>query len=121
MTKHKPLLCVDFDGVIHSYTSGWEAPDIIRDLPVPGAMMFLAEAVQVFNVAIFSARTRQPGGLAAMQNWMMKHAPECLFVQLQWPTEKPPARVSIDDRAVTFTGVWPDMQELLDFKPWNKK
>ena len=39
---------------------------------------------------------------------------------LQWPTEKPAAFITIDDRALTFTGVWPAIETLLSFKPWNK-
>jgi hypothetical protein len=42
-------------------------------------------------------------------------------LELEWPTEKPPALVTIDDRAITFTGEWPAMAELLAFKPWNKR
>lgn len=118
---YKPLLCVDFDGVIHEYVSGWEAADVIRDGPVPGAIEFLEEAVEHFQVAIFSARSNQPGGMDAMKEWLSMHLECGAFESLQWPTEKPPARVSIDDRALTFTGEWPDMQDLLDFKPWNKK
>lgn len=41
---------------------------------------------------------------------------------LKYPTEKPAAMVSIDDRALCFTGNWNDFdpQRLLEFKPWNK-
>lgn len=37
-----------------------------------------------------------------------------------FPTERPPATITIDDRAITFTGEWPDMETLINFKPWNK-
>ena len=63
----KPILCVDFDGVIHSYASGWKGADAIPDPPVPGAMEFLREALRHFRVSIFSSRSNQPGGIAAMQ------------------------------------------------------
>lgn len=29
----KPILCLDFDGVIHSYASGWKGADVIPDPP----------------------------------------------------------------------------------------
>lgn len=38
-----------------------------------------------------------------------------------WPTEKPSAMVTIDDRALTFDGTWPKIEALKAFKPWNKK
>ena len=126
MTKlNKPILCMDFDGVIHSYTSGWTRADEVRDPPVPGAMDFLREATQHFRVAIFSSRSNQPGGLNAMQEWLFRYAElthpySSWRHEIEWPTEKPSAKVSIDDRAITFTGVWPDIQTLLSFKPWNK-
>ena len=40
--------------------------------------------------------------------------------QIEFPTEKPPAMVTLDDRAITFKGIWPDLDELLKFRPWNK-
>jgi len=40
---------------------------------------------------------------------------------IEWPKEKPPAFVTIDDRAITFTGEWPDLDVLRNFKPWKLK
>lgn len=135
----KPILCMDFDGVIHSYTSGWKGADVIPDPPVPGAIAFLSNAKDSFDVQIFSSRSNQPGGIEAMQRYMrdaIYHHFDCAFAPgsprdfdaanalieaLSYPTEKPSAMISIDDRAITFTGVWPPIRELQEFKPWNKQ
>lgn len=118
----KPILCLDFDGIIHSYVSGWKGATIIPDPPVAGAFEFIKEALQYFEVAIFSSRSAQPGGIAAMQEWFLRYGwpqdqnqnPQGLF----FPVEKPAAFLTIDDRAITFTGLWPDARELRKFKPW---
>jgi hypothetical protein len=123
-TMNKQILCLDFDGVIHSYTSGWKGADIIPDPPVPGAMDFIREALKYFRVAIFSSRSNQPGGLDAMKDYIAVNS-ELGFRDpiegLEWPLEKPAAFVTIDDRAITFDGTWPSIDALRNFKPWNKK
>lgn len=128
----KPILCVDFDGVIHSYTSKWVDATTIPDPPVEGAFAFLEEAVKHFDVHIFSSRSNHNGGIAAMLRWMYKWTdtivpPETIhdfketwINDLTWATSKPPAFVTIDDRALTFTGNWPTIDALKAFKPWNK-
>lgn len=124
----KPILCLDFDGVIHSYTSRWQGADVVPDPPVDGAIAFMLEALEHFDVTIFSSRSNQPGGLEAMRSWLKHHAGGCWYESPAGPgledvrfvTEKPPAMVTLDDRALTFTGSWPAMQALLSFKPWNK-
>jgi hypothetical protein len=125
---NKKILCLDFDGVIHNYTSGWQGPMAIHDGVVPGALEFIIEAVNHFTVSIYSSRSGQWGGIAAMQNFLITNLQQLMgddaqavFDQIQWPKEKPPAFLTIDDRAVTFTGVWPEVEALKEFKPWNKK
>ena len=124
MTMGKPILCLDFDGVIHSYTSGWKGADVIPDPPVPGAMDFIREAQKHFTVAIFSSRSNQPGGLDAMKDYVALNS-EIGFRDpiegIEWPLEKPPAMVTIDDRALTFDGTWPEIETLKAFQPWNKR
>lgn len=126
----KPILCLDFDGVIHSYVSGWKGANNIPDPPVPGAVDFLRQAVERFEVHIFSSRSHQPGGLQAMREYIGYIVDEerlsdyedlAWASAIQWPTEKPPALLTIDDRAITFTGIWPSLDFIASFKPWNKK
>jgi hypothetical protein len=120
MDTHKPTIIVDFDGVLHSYASGWKGADVIPDPPVDGAMEFLDEAVKHFRVAIFSSRSHQEGGIEAMKNWLDDHGASWdVQVLVEFPTVKPPAILSIDDRAICFNGTFPTMEFIKDFQPWN--
>lgn len=127
----KPILCLDFDGVIHSYASGWKGADVIPDPPVDGALQFIVDAMEHFTVVIFSSRSHQPGGREAMWQWLGYWSVDPVhgmpgdfdhgaWSAIGWPVEKPPALVTLDDRALTFTGIWPSMEFLKAFKPWNK-
>lgn len=130
------ILCVDFDGVLHSYTSGWKGEDVVSDPPVPGAMLWLIIASTHFQVHIFSSRSYRPEGIAAMKaaikRWLLANSPETghpymtdanEFVDtvLQWPTSKPAAFLTLDDRAIQFTGTFPRPDELVNFKTWMQK
>lgn len=111
---------IDFDGVIHSYVSKWQGADVIPDPPVPGAIDFIREALNHFDVQIFSSRSNQPGGIEAMKEYLDYHTDGDLLYDVKFPTEKPPAFLTIDDRAITFNGTWPRIEDLKAFKPWNK-
>lgn len=122
------ILCLDFDGVLHSYTSGWQGIDIIPDPPVAGAMVHLRSYADSFEVHIFSARSRSSGGREAMQNWV-RHAlvqsfghevSAYVMQRIVFANYKPSAFVTLDDRAITFTGKWPTTEELWEFKQWQK-
>ncbi len=122
----KPILCLDFDGVLHSYTSGWKGVDIIPDPPVPGAMQFLVGATEAFQVSIFSSRSKDRAGVQAMRKWLRYCLEEEGFseeveLEIDFSAEKPPAMLTIDDRALTFTGRWPSIEELKAFKPWYQR
>ena len=63
---HRPkIVCVDFDGVVHSYAAPFRGATIIPDPPVPGAFAWLAAASARFEVCIYSSRSKEPGGIAA--------------------------------------------------------
>ena len=129
----KPILCLDFDGVLHSYTSAWERSDRIPDPPVFGAMVFLEQAVEHFDVQILSSRSREMSGIDAMCRWLETYLREHydgddvsagkVISRIKFPIMKPAAFLTIDDRALCFDGNWPALkpEELLKFKPWNKR
>lgn len=132
--KFVPILCLDFDGVLHSYTSGWQGPRTINDPPVQGALTWLVNTVQSgkMRVHIYSSRSRYWFGRAAMRAWLKRWlfnmntgldavGVEDVLSQITFPKYKPPAMVSIDDRAIRFTGTFPPLEQLLQSKPWNKK
>lgn len=131
-----PIICVDFDGVIHSYTSGWQGVDVIPDDPVPGAIQWLMEHLPVPEglghfgdlkgpeVCIYSSRSKERAGVKAMKEWLIKHGLPWQYISddiLKFPTQKPPAFLTIDDRAICFNGQFPTAQEMMSFKPWNKR
>ena len=131
-TLSKPILCLDFDGVCHSYVSGWRGADVIPDPPVAGLLEFIAEARRHFDIRIFSTRSHQKGGEAAMVRWFEeqhelwsakvgRHILGGIGSVISFPKQKPPAMVSLDDRCLLFEGEWPSMERLVNFKPWNKK
>lgn len=123
------ILVLDFDGVIHSYTSKWVDAKTIPDPPVEGAMVFLSQAVWDFDVCIYSSRSHQEGGIMAMREYIHFHLLDKfsdtvaneILAMMRFPTSKPSAFITIDDRAITFEGVWPDLEELAKFVPWNKR
>ena len=150
----KPILCLDFDGVLHSYTSGWKGARVIPDPPVPGALEFVVGALERFQVAILSSRSHAWFGRYAMKRWLRNNlyaigiaddvprwwadyicegsamepwahevyaSANRVIKTIQWPLHKPPAMVTIDDRAITFSGEWPSLDGLRAFKTWQKK
>lgn len=156
MQTSKKLLALDFDGVLHSYTSGWKGPRTIPDPPVPGALEFLTNAVTRFDVHIFSSRSRYIGGRWAMRRWLrdwylrsdtidnewwsdfvsdyaidlggdsmapwdanVRGAIDFILDRIEFPKYKPPAHVTIDDRAIPFVGIWPTPEAIESFSPWR--
>jgi hypothetical protein len=125
----KPILCLNFDGVIHSYSSGWKGATVIPDPPVAGALDFIDRARDHFIVAIFSSRSNQVGGKNAMVQYLQDqmtafwNADKAIRVLLdiEFPSEKPAAFVTIDDRALTFDGTWPRLEDIKAFQPWHKR
>jgi|SRR5208282_1523940 len=128
---NKPILCLDFDGVIHWYRKGWQDGSIY-DSVTPGFFAWAEKASQHFQLFIYSSRSSTADGIAAMRHWLLiEHAKWKEIVSSQGAVDiefnfisiKPPAFITIDDRAFQFKGRWDDEnlipEKLKLFKPWN--
>lgn len=121
--ERKMTIVVDWDGVIHSYISGWQGADVIPDPPVPGAIEWLRGLIQDegFGVVISSARSSQPGGISAMVRYLFDRGfSQGEVSKIEFPTEKPSGWLNIDDRAICFRGTFPSPLEIVNFRPWNE-
>ena len=108
----------DFDGVIHSYTSGWQGINVAGDPPVDG----INEAIQAvrqagYKVAVVSSRCCEKDGMDTVIDYLNRYGIEVDAVT----PYKPPAIVYIDDRAICFDGR-PEtlLEKIQSFKVWNK-
>ena len=125
----KPILCVDFDGVIHSYENGWQNGEIYGTV-VPGFFEWLIKAKDIFAIVIYSSRSKDPEMRSDMRKWLRSKAgyhglPVDMDNLVEFANEKPAAYLTIDDRAVCFKGDWnaPELRPdvLRAFAPWNTK
>jgi len=139
--KHKQIICVDFDGVVHSYVNGWQGMGGVEDPPIKGAIQWLDKLsrCEEFEVAIFSSRNKSFFGRRAMKRWLAQHYGEVMAIypafgddpdephdecwdfvrRLKFPWFKPAAHMFIDDRAMRFEGRFPSVNQIRNFKPWK--
>jgi len=114
--QRRRTIAIDFDGVIHRYSKGWNG-GAIYDPPVEGAREALARIHARYEVVIFTTRV----------NPDMHGSGEQMDLVLAWLERygfrkgehfdaithvKPPALAYIDDRALHFTAWDQALEEL---------
>jgi hypothetical protein len=127
----KPTLCIDFDGVVHRYSKGWQDGTIYDDV-TDGFFEWAAEAQRYFKLVIYSSRSKDMNQRTLMAMWLYEqrnkwiaaHGPADVdLIDIEFAHEKPPAFLTIDDRCQPFGGRWDDVhldpKLLRQFKPWN--
>ena len=104
-----PIVCVDLNGVLDSYT-GWKHPDH-WDPPRPGAREFLQRLTERgFDVVVFTTRHH-----VQVRRWLSEH--DLMPFVSAVTRRKPPAHVFVDDRAVCFSGDFDDaLERVVTFK-----
>jgi hypothetical protein len=94
----KPTIAVDFDGVIHAYSKGWEN-GALYDSPVAGAEDALYRLARHYKIVILTARPQHQFPL--IRSWMDRYfkSPDFHF---DITNVKPAAVAYIDDRGIKF-------------------
>jgi hypothetical protein len=113
IARLRRTVCLDFDGVLHSYRSGWCGATVIPDPPIHGTREAVARLRERYCVVVHSTRCHTEEGRKAVANWLLKHD----IVVDDVCAHKPPALVYVDDRAIRFRGDWDDvLTEIHDFR-----
>lgn len=106
----KPVLAIDFDGVIHRYNQGWKDGSIY-DIPVPGVKESLEKLSKKYTLVIHSARARSKTQIRMIQDWLTKNNLSQYISRIE---PKIVAKLYVDDLGVTFKNWDQALKEIND-------
>ena len=117
------FVAIDFDGTIVSYDE-FKGRGVFGD-PLPGVRKALQDLVHLdYRIIIHTTREE----IQAIKAYLLKQDIPFHYVNENPESTvyhgiKPAANVYIDDKALTFKGVWDEhfVQQIVDFQPWHKK
>lgn len=117
--NRKGRICFDFDGVIHSYVSGWQGNNVANDPPVPGIVGVIRKLYnEGWEIYVHSSRCATLAGAQTIQNYLNRY--EIPYKDIT--PYKPEAKIYVDDRAICFDE---DSEKLLrqirNFKSYLEK
>ena len=106
-TKFKEAtIAIDFDGVIHKYSKGFQGLDNAYDEPMPGVLDSLIKLRDKgFRLIIISSRP-----VPIIKEWLLKYDMSHYFDDVS--NTKHPAKYYIDDHAIRF--------DKNDLSAWDK-
>ena len=118
---HQQTICIDFDGVLHDYSKGYQGLDVFGGV-VKGA----SEAVQKLHsegwkIIIFTARPVTQG----MRNWLRGNFIPFDYInenpdQMDKKSPKPYADIYLDDRGIQFRGDWQQtLKDIDSYENWQ--
>jgi len=107
----KPTIAIDFDGVIHRYSKGWNDGSIY-DEPIPGCREAMQSLSEKYHIIIFSTRNYnrvingkcQLNQVEEMKAWLDKH--NIVYNGIHTQPTKPLCKLFVDDNAYRFEGDW---------------
>ena len=107
MNISKPSIAVDFDGVIHRYSKGWQ-DGVIYDPPMEGAKDALEKLSKNFEIIIFTTRLNRENKIdyeqqrKEMEIWLDNYGFKKGVHYIELTGNKPKAKIYLDDRGLRF-------------------
>lgn len=122
-TKPPKSICIDFDGVIHDYSYGWQGIDVFYKV-LPGASEATHQLHDAgYMIIIHTTRNDSP----ALRDFLKRN--DICFDYINHNPYQPvgsergklKADIYLDDRGVCFTGNWDEaIKQILNFKTWQE-
>jgi hypothetical protein len=123
MSKKKTI-CIDFDGVLHDYSDGYQGKDVFGEM-IPNADKG-TQLLKSKGWTIIIYTTRQAS--EKLKSWLEDH--KIAYDHINENPEQPEdakggkliADIYLDDRGMRFNGRWDEwlMGEIAGFKPWQQ-
>ena len=123
MSEKKRTICIDFDGVLHDYSNGFQGNDVFGEM-IPGADT--ATKVLKKNGNTIIIYTTRPA-TDTLKQWLKEHD-----ISYDYINENPKqpkdseggkliADMYIDDRGICFRGTWDEwfLRQIGEFQPWQ--
>jgi len=110
----RKTIAIDFDGVIHAYSRGFQGLDNAYDEPIPGAFDALAKLKsQGFQLKVLSSRPAP-----VVEDWLKKYGFDGLISEVS--NHKFPATLYIDDRGFRFKNWTEQLDEIMSLMKSGK-
>jgi FMN phosphatase YigB (HAD superfamily) len=111
-TFKESTLAIDFDGVIHKYSKGFQGLENAYDPPREGTEEALKEFIsRGYRLIIVSSRP-----VPVIEEWLLKYGMDHYFDEVT--NIKQPAKYYIDDHAVNFnvnsTDPWKEVLKIVE-------
>ena len=117
-------ICIDFDGVIHDYSKGWQGEDVFGQI-IPNADTGTATLKKNgWTIIIFTTRKKTE----KLEKWLAENNISYDHInenpnQPEHASGKIIADVYLDDRGICFRGRWDSwlMRDIIEFEPWQEQ
>ena len=118
----KKTICIDFDGVLHDYSKGYQGEDVFGQMITGADIGTSTLRKKGWTIIIFTTRKKTE----ALEDWLKENNISYDYInenpnQPADTSDKICADVYLDDRGITFRGSWDEwlIREICDFEPWN--